>query len=263
MSETYLTNKVKLKCCHGISVEIEPKESNWTLDGADVLTQSALEGASLKNGTCGQPDDPKAGIKHCEKVTTILDGLSQSCSVNGDALITDKAVGFTNGQPMGVWTVEDPGQSIMHVGGESQVQDEPDMALVEKHLVVQCRLNKSQVLSNCDFRLYLPGTDEPICDKTDAEGCVRQQVKITPSPTNVAFLEVDTPEGATAVYRFAMAIDAPSKSQVLGNLGFPVPPADDLDTFLAHNLPDSDQEWLGNQELSALRSSPAKDSEMT
>ena len=109
----FLVAATRLKCAHGLPVEIAPNgDRPERAGGGAFLTLDGMLGAAIGGGKCPVAEDPKAGIIACRTITAVTQGVVRWVRCNGQPILDDTARGFTDGSPPGLWSVERPGQDI-------------------------------------------------------------------------------------------------------------------------------------------------------
>lgn len=102
-----LTTSAQVKCVHGGSVVLAPRQSAVVAGGAPVLCEGDLIGAAIIG--CAQPVTP--ATKPCTLVvSTLPGGTSLKVTVQGRPAHTTAVSGITDGVPPGTILVVSPGQ---------------------------------------------------------------------------------------------------------------------------------------------------------
>lgn len=106
-----LTEDALLLCKHVIGrVQIEHAQDWVTVEGRAVLVDNDPEGRSIK----GCPWTG-VGVKKCEQTLKVIRGYSTLVTVGGKALCLDTVEGFTESLPPVLYSVQNPGQTLVGV----------------------------------------------------------------------------------------------------------------------------------------------------
>ncbi|RJL35441.1 hypothetical protein [Bailinhaonella thermotolerans] len=103
-----LTTGASIGCGHGGTVRLQPGQRTALVAGAAVLARGDLEGKPITN--CGQTGP---GFVPCTLVASVTGGASVTLRVGGRPALLATVTGLTNGNPPGVLTVLDPGQTSL------------------------------------------------------------------------------------------------------------------------------------------------------
>ncbi|MCA9541121.1 MAG: hypothetical protein KC620_19610 [Myxococcales bacterium] len=107
----FVTLNAVVRCPHQARVELTAQQSFVRIEGEPVLTAPDPEGRPVDD--C--PNVTQA--KPCKTTLVIEEGYSPWIRIDGRAVMTDAAWGYTDGTPPGAckYTVRDPGQQRVGV----------------------------------------------------------------------------------------------------------------------------------------------------
>lgn len=105
-----VTTNARIVCVHGGQVQLSPRQTTVTIQGAPVLRETDIMGSPIVG--CAQP--PTISSKPCTTVVAVLPGGSApTVTAGGMPVHTDVLSGMTDGVPPGTVMVVSAGQTTV------------------------------------------------------------------------------------------------------------------------------------------------------
>ncbi|HET8971638.1 MAG TPA: hypothetical protein VFN19_11295 [Candidatus Nanopelagicales bacterium] len=107
-----ITTASTLGCAHGGRLMLRSAQSKLKAGGSAALLATDLPSTAISG--CGTPASSTSSP--CLTVTSVLAGQATALTVDGTAVLTQQAVGLTNGIVGGApqtWSVQSAGQNVL------------------------------------------------------------------------------------------------------------------------------------------------------
>lgn len=104
-----LTAAAQIACAHQGLVQLRASQQTTAVDGSPLLVVGDLAGAPIAGCTLA----PGPNTKPCTAIATMTVGAATLLAVGGVPALLDTATGVTDSVPIGTWSVQSAGQTLL------------------------------------------------------------------------------------------------------------------------------------------------------